>query len=251
MKALGELNFRDVGGLAAEGGTIRHGLLYRSEGPASFGDDHRSELAALGFKTVCDLRSGAERSEHPNDWSKTARLLDLDVIADIRAREHASGASVERKAMMAESARATMHDNYRAMPGALLPYLPTVVDLLAGGDTPLLVHCTAGKDRTGVLVALLLTMLGVSRNEVERDYLRSECFLRRPGAVDDLGRRIEAMTGSAPDRGTIEVLAGVDRGYLEATFEAIEAGWGTLDVYFEAAGIDSARRRALSNALVE
>ena len=69
-RELAKLNFRDVGGLlTADGSRVREGVVFRSEGPASFGPVHREELAALGFRLVCDLRSAGEREKSPNDWA--------------------------------------------------------------------------------------------------------------------------------------------------------------------------------------
>src|SRR5580698_4423879 len=83
--ALSKLNFRDVGGLPAGSGKwVRPGVLYRSEGPANFTDEHRRELGELGIKLICDLRADVERRVAPNDWSATARLFNLEVTHDLR-----------------------------------------------------------------------------------------------------------------------------------------------------------------------
>src|SRR3546814_2654587 len=68
-EALSKLNFRDVGCLPADGGRqVRRGLIFRSEGPASFDIDHHRELEALNIRLVCDLRSETERDAAPNNW---------------------------------------------------------------------------------------------------------------------------------------------------------------------------------------
>src|SRR3546814_4427265 len=73
-------------------------------------------------------------------------------------------------------ARSAMLVNYRDMPRALLPHLHLLIEAIIAGEMPMLVHCTAGKDRTGVTIAVLLLALGVSREDVVRDYLRSDVF---------------------------------------------------------------------------
>ena len=65
-----------------------------------------------------------------------------------------------------DNARSAMAENYRQMPGALMPHVPALAGALLGGEVPMMVHCTAGKDRTGVLAALILLVLGVSREDV-------------------------------------------------------------------------------------
>src|SRR3546814_20211813 len=73
-------------------------------------------------------------------------------------------------------ARSGMLGNYRDMPRGLLPHLHLLIVAIIAGEMPMLVHCTAGKDRTGVTIAVLLLALGVSREDVVRDYLRSDVF---------------------------------------------------------------------------
>src|SRR3546814_4853356 len=71
-EALSKLNFRDVGCLPADGGRqVRRGLIFRSEGPASFDIDHHRELEALNISLVCDLRSETERDAAPNNWCRS------------------------------------------------------------------------------------------------------------------------------------------------------------------------------------
>ncbi len=86
--ALSRLNFRDIGGLPArDGRQVRPGILYRSEGPASFLGDHHAELAELGFRAVADLRSDMERDKAPHDWCGAyCRILALDMNTDLRAQ---------------------------------------------------------------------------------------------------------------------------------------------------------------------
>src|SRR3546814_9409940 len=79
--------------------------------------------------------------------------------------------------------RSAMLVNYRDMPRALLPHLHLLIEAIIAGEMPMLVHCTAGKDRTGVTIAVLLLALGVSREDVVRDYLRSDVF-----ADNEIGR---------------------------------------------------------------
>ena len=158
---LARLNFRDVGGLPTEGGSlVRFGMIFRSEGPASFEPVHRSELAALGIRLVCDLRAETERHRVPNDWADTSRILNLDINADLRANPNELLTTLGGDRSVEALKRANL-TNYAAMPAALRPWLRGLIEAIADGETPVLIHCTAGKDRTGVLVALLLMALRV------------------------------------------------------------------------------------------
>jgi protein-tyrosine phosphatase len=247
---LSRLNFRDLGGLPAQGGRhVRFGVLYRSEGPASFAAEHREELAALDFKLVCDLRSAAERNAAPNDWSPTARLFNLDITNDLRSDTNEGWAAL-RHDPSEEAARTAMMMNYRAIPGALMRYLPALVGALTDGEVPALVHCTAGKDRTGVLVAVLLKLLGVRHEAILADYLRSDVFgknLRFGGSIGDAFRH---MFGFVPSDSTISAIIGVYPAFLDAALDAIDAKWGSIGAYAQAAGMGAAQLARFRNAIL-
>lgn len=250
MEALSKLNFRDIGGIRVKDGTLRRGVIYRSEGPASFEADHRAELKNLGIRVVCDLRSEFEQQAAPNDWADDARLLSFDIIADVRAQSDAAWSPL-RSNPTAEGARETMANNYRAMPAAIAPHLPNLVSALEARETPVLVHCTAGKDRTGVMVALLLALLGASEHDIFRDYLLSETFGQQPGRNAIARDHYEKSLGFVPDEAVVQAFVGVDPSYLQAALDVLPEKWGSTDNYFAAAGIDAARRAALVAALVE
>ena len=173
--ALSRLNFRDIGGLpTADGGQVRSGILFRSEGPASFFEDHHAELSDLGFRSVADLRSTIERDAAPHGWcGPDCRMLDLDMNTDLRAQGEDMWLSLGREPTAARAVEVMTH-NYGLMPQAFLPHLSRMVDALLAQDTPMLVHCTAGKDRTGVVVALFLDLLAVPRTQLRlATYARS------------------------------------------------------------------------------
>ncbi|WP_454882469.1 tyrosine-protein phosphatase [Sphingomonas oryzagri] len=249
-QALSKLNFRDLGGLPAEGGRlVRRGLLYRNEGPASLSEDHRQELVALNIKLVCDLRAGVERDEAPNDWT-TARLFNLDITNDLRAETN-EGWSALKDDPSAAGARKAMRMNYAAIPGALLPHLQPLADAILAGETPVLIHCTAGKDRTGVLVALLLLLLGVPKEHVVADYLRSDVFARNLRLGGSITHAFEETFGFTPSEDTIAAMIGVDTDFLNAALDTVTTRWRSIEGYFDVAGIDAAKRAALHDALVE
>ncbi|MES2302828.1 MAG: tyrosine-protein phosphatase [Pseudomonadota bacterium] len=239
-EALSKLNFRDIGGLpTAGGGIVRPGIIYRSEGPASFEPVHREELAALKIKLVCDLRSAGERDKDPNDWADAARLLNLDVTADLRVKTN-NGWEALREDQSPETIRAALVGNYASIPSALLPHLAHLVESIVGGEVPMLVHCTAGKDRTGVMVALLLRAVGVPDDVVIADYERSDVFARNLRLRGGIEEQFMEAFGFVPTQELIDAMIGVDVALLEAAFEVIAAEYGGLDGYFAAAGVDAA-----------
>lgn len=249
-EALSKLNFRDIGGLpTGSGGVVRPGIIYRSEGPASFEPVHREELAALNIKLVCDLRSEGERDKDPNDWANAARLLNLDVTADLRVKTN-NGWEALRKDQSPETVRAALVGNYASIPTALLPHLAHLVESIVNGETPMLVHCTAGKDRTGVMIALLLRAVGVPEDVVIADYERSDVFARNLRLRGGIEEQFNEAFGFVPSQGLIDAMIGVDVAFLNAAFATITDEFGSLDAYFAAAGIDAALLGRFREAMV-
>lgn len=236
--ALSKLNFRDIGGLPTQdGGVVRPGIIYRSEGPASFGPVHREELVALDIRLVCDLRSEGERDKDPNDWADAARLLNLDVTADLRVKTN-SGWSQLKDDPSEAAVRRALIENYASIPAAIRPHLHHLIEAIVEGETPALVHCTAGKDRTGVLIGLLLKAVGVADDIVVADYERSDVFaknLRLRGGIEE---QFEETFGFRPSQALIDSMIGVDVEFLNAAFDAVTTEWGGVEGYFASAGID-------------
>jgi protein-tyrosine phosphatase len=249
--ALSRLNFRDLGGLPVTGGFhIRPGLLYRCQGPGTFLDDHRQELSELDIRLVCDLRSDLERRAAVHDWGLSAILINLDLPNDFGSETSLGWKALVRHPTEA-GARAAMRASYATMPTAIRPYMPTIVAAISEGNTPVLMHCTAGKDRTGVLVALLLLFVGVPLDAVIGDYLRSEAFGRNLRASGSLAPALGATFGFAPDQGTVDALIGVDTEFLMAALAPVDGIWGSVDGYFASVGVDSDRRAELRSILTE
>lgn len=159
----GALNFRDVGGLPASGGVTRHGVLFRSGNLARVRADGRQALRALGVKSIVDLREDAEIAYEPTDVGDLAvTLRRVPLFAGSLASFF--------------EADVTLDALYRALIDSSGPALVDVVRNVIT-DAPVLVHCTVGKDRTGVVVALTLAAAGVEEEAILSDYARTEAAL--------------------------------------------------------------------------
>jgi protein-tyrosine phosphatase len=250
--ALSKLNFRDLGGLPTDNGrATRRGVIYRSEGPASFFDEHRAELGVLGVRSVCDLRSRVERQVAPNDWcGPGCRVLHLDMNTDLRASGGQAWESL-RTDPSPENAKRAMTMNYALMPAALSPQLPQIAATLLAGEVPMIIHCTAGKDRTGVAVAVLLALLGVSREQIVTDYTRSDVFGANIRIANSMDHAFRKTLGFVPSEAVKAVLMGVNSDFLLAALQAMDRDWGSVGAYFEASGVEPARQEQLRAALLE
>ena len=251
--ALTPLNFRDLGGIEAHGGVVRGGALFRAEGPGNFGPEHQAELRSLGIGFIFDLRSAKERESHPHDWQDAdCRWLGLDVNADLRVFGH-DGRERLSLGEQGELAIDIMCETYREIPDALAPHWETVGACLLEGR-PAMVNCTAGKDRTGVAVAVLLEMLGAPREAILDDYSRSSIFgdnLRRSGSLE---RGFRSRFGVMPSPQQVDALIGVRREYLAAAWEQIESKHKTVARYLADAGLGEdiqteLRRRLVTDAV--
>jgi len=250
--ALSRLNFRDVGGLpAGVCGQVRHGVLFRSEGPGSFVHDHHAELVEIGFRSVADLRSESERKSAPHNWCDTrCRVLSLDMNTDLRAQGEEQWRTLRDNPTSAAAVE-VMKRNYRLMPRAFMPHVPVMVDTLLSGETPMLVHCTAGKDRTGVVIALILEFLGVPRDAIVADYLKSDIFGQNIQTSGRVKANLQKSFGFIPPDGMVAVLTGVHPDLLILALDEVIAEWGGVIDYFAAAGVDPNRRHELVRLLTD
>lgn len=167
-------NLRDVGGVAADGGTVRTGQVLRSGLPAL--DDMVPDVIAWPPALVLDLRSVPELDQvHPLQF-QAQQVVNVPLLSALRP---------------AADWPDTLADLYLSMIADAAHLLVDIVGHIAAEEGPTLVHCAAGKDRTGVAIALLLRLLGVERAAVVADYVLSG------EAADAIAGRIGASTAPA------------------------------------------------------
>lgn len=159
----GAPNLRDIGGLAVGGGRTRSGVLYRSGSLAHLTDAGTSALQALGLRRVIDLREDDEVAYEPS------RTADLGIETVRVPLFLGSTASLFTEDLSLETL-------YRGLIDTSADRIVAVVRAVLGGH-PTLVHCTAGKDRTGVTIALMLAAVGVDEDAIVADYARTEALL--------------------------------------------------------------------------
>tara|TARA_R110000824_G_scaffold216686_1_gene403270 strand:- start:199 stop:963 length:765 start_codon:yes stop_codon:yes gene_type:complete len=245
------LNFRDLGGLPAGQGVTAAGKFFRSEGPRNFTATQIEELQSFQIRTIIDLRSGQEREEVPHQWHPSScQWLGLDVDADLRVFGD-EGRERLKQGTDPEIAVETMKDAYRSIPGSLSGHWPAIAEALVADRVPVLINCTAGKDRTGVAVAFLLESVGVSRDYILQDYLKSSVFGDNMVRAGTLEAGFMNSYGFLPSPGQIDALVGVRADYLEAAWSEVDKLWSGLEHYFEDAGVDQNMRDAICNMLVE
>ncbi|WDZ87375.1 tyrosine-protein phosphatase [Micromonospora cathayae] len=160
-------NFRDVGGYPGhDGRTVRWGRLYRSDSLHRIDETDREAFAALGVRTVIDLR-------RPTEVARDGRVPEYDGLAYRHVHpEHRNWA--EQMYDPETSLARFLADRYADLAETGAAGLGTAVGLIAdAGNAPVVVHCVAGKDRTGIVCALTLSVLGVSDADIVTDYALS------------------------------------------------------------------------------
>ncbi|WP_157976669.1 tyrosine-protein phosphatase [Parahaliea mediterranea] len=163
----GGSNFRDLGGyVTSDGRTVRKGLLFRSGVMTNLTEEDQKYLSDFDFDTIVDLRSIEERNLFPNLWARNSGINYISI--DYHFTEMIPQVSEE-----SNTRDSTMERLYRKIPDNLKPQLKAYFSQAIAGNTPLVVNCSAGQDRTGVAAALMLISLGVPRSQVVQDYVLS------------------------------------------------------------------------------
>ena len=234
----GGSNFRDMGGYpTVDGRTVKRGLLFRSGAMTGLTQEDQTYLEQFGFAAVMDLRSSEEIELYPNHWAANTDIDYLSVPYSI----------LELMAQMAEEPKSLADTRdysamYVTMIDMLKPQLKTYFDALLNEQTPIVVNCSAGQDRTGVTSALLLSVLGVDEDLVIEDYLLSTDF-RRPlvesGDVDlEEAAKTNAFAKVMLEYGKEQytsranpLVTAQGRPFLRFTLDALEARYGSVEAF--------------------
>lgn len=254
----GAPNFRDFGGCSTrDGRRVRRGRLFRSELLLGLTPRDLHTLAGLDIRLVCDLRSPGERARMTNEWpeGRVPETLALDIDAELSAVQPDKWTRrLADPKFTAPRAHAALIDNYRRMPASYAGDLRALFERLSQPDAPkVLVHCAAGKDRTGFVAAMILSALDVTPEEVLQDYLATgELFTYERLIATRL--RTVLHGGELPEHAheSLRVLASVDLDFIQAALETLRTHFGGLDAYLERqCGLSPARREALQQMLLE
>ncbi|MBN6149275.1 tyrosine-protein phosphatase [Xanthomonas sp. AmX2] len=265
----GGVNFRDLGGYrTTDGRSVKWGRLYRSGVMSDLTDADYAYLQKLGIKTICDLRSQEERKVEPTDAQRIANggnYYSLDYTLDFDAGGFAKAFSTP-SANPEMTALRVFGSFYRTMPKMYAAqFRQAFADLQQGNG--LLFNCSAGKDRTGVLGALVLTALGVAPDTVSADYALSALVYPKQEAARQAKHAASKAKGEpkadGPHSATMEamgklppearkVLSGTDASLIAAAFDQIRNDYGSLDAYFEKElGVSREDRKRLQEIYLE
>ena len=237
----GTFNFRDLGGYATtDGRTIRWRTLFRADAVHRLDDTELDQLADLGLRTVVDLRTVSEvESGHLHDPNRNITHVHLDVLGKVW----------EPKDLDEDAdARQVLGDLYVEMldigAGALAGAFTTLAD---ARNLPAVFHCAAGKDRTGVLAAMVLSTIGVADHVIIADYaisgrnmtaLLERLQRERPEALTAMNEQPSAYLAAPPEA-------------MARLLDHVNAEFGSMTGYARSIGIDDDAIDALAAGLLD
>jgi len=237
----GCFNFRDIGGyLNQDGKRVKKGLYFRAGRQDRMSDKDLSQLSDLKISTQIDLRKPDEVSDQGKGPLEAmgAKYINIAVIPE--------GGSDQLSRLVGD----TGISGKRYL--GYLEFGPTswlrLFGILANeGNLPVVLHCTAGKDRTGVSTAFLLSVLGVSREVIEADYLLTNLDTERQADF------IESTVGypEGYDRERMMAIAGVPETAMRDFLDGVESKWGTVVEYLEKIGVTQEQMETIRTNFLE
>ncbi len=245
------LNFRDFGGYeTSDGARVARGRLFRSAHFAEASDADVARLDAMGV-VVVDLRRPEERAREPNRWpGESVRVVSNDEGSAEGLPPHLLALLQDN--LTAASVAGYMREIYRGF-----AFEPRHIELYrawfsapANAVGPAIIHCAAGKDRTGLGCALTLHALGVNEEAIFADYEFTNAALDLDARLPRIQARMEDRLGRKFDPEALMPMLGVNLDYLREALDAIEARYGSIDAYMtQVLGVGERERVALRGRL--
>lgn len=225
----GSINFRDLGGYAtSDGRRVQWGRLFRSGHMANLGADSVSHFLSLDIRAVCDFRTTDERVSEARGLPGDPRLDVLEITPGIGDRHYFNRlfASTEDP----DKVVAAMHEMMRVLVLTAAPRYQRVFEvLMEGAPGAVLINCSAGKERTGVAAALVLSALGVPRATIRKDFLLSQRYFPYESEIPRVITKYEVKASGAVARKLIMPLLETRASYLQSAFAAIDERYGSSE----------------------
>ena len=240
------MNFRDIGGIPANGsGMIRQGIIFRSAHPDNISREDIDRFHELNIRTIVDLRAQQEikRRRRKIDNTDTLSLpLDFQKTTRERLKPYIYKKGTEK--ILSDISNQLYQDILDASAAAFRQ----VIELLASGrGSPILIHCFAGKDRTGIMVALILLALGAQRQDIVDDFLKSNDALLPYFRKKLLIRKIVTL-GYFPSDIMLYVIT-VKQRNIDSIIDRVNNHYGGIEGYLASTGFDVSKLKDLRERL--
>lgn len=227
-------NFRAVGNIKnIDGRTLKEGKFYRSGHLHKLKKKSFDELEKLGIKEIIDLRNSKEIAQKPDHLPSDIVYKNYSAFEDEGDQLDQAKKLVLKGKVDGSDADKRMLEFYRDYVKENPEIIRKIVTEILDSDRPVLYHCTAGKDRTGITTALILTILKFDKETIYNDYLLSNNYRKK--LVD---KRLNLATHfhflyPKMDLKVLEKLSWVETDYLDAAFNEINKEYGSIDNYIQ------------------
>ena len=241
-------NFRDFGGYATtDGRHMRTGYLYRS---GTLDDARGADLQTLqtfGLRTIIDLRAFTEKKKR-RPTIAGARRIDIPIDLENRTREKVQPLMTKRGA--AGEVIEILKQMYRNLANEAWPQAREVFKILLNAEAyPVLLHCRAGKDRTGFMCALIQQTLGVERAAIFQDYGETNHHFKL--VTPRMERVMKIMSLGKLQMENVHASLSAREEYLQAAFDQIDRCHGGMTAYLAKCGVTACEIEMLRGLLVE
>ena len=221
----GAHNTRELGGYKTiDGKSVKWGMLFRSDKLSDISGTDQKYLQNLGIKKIIDFRSEEEKTEDPDIIPSGISYVEMPISVDGAMR---SKIEAVLKGETDKEVKSFLIDANREFVTSYTDVYENFLRGLIDDDAPTLFHCTAGKDRAGFAAAISLIALGVSREDVIEDYMKTNAFTK--DRIEEILGQIKLMSLYQTDTEILRPLIGVERVYIETAFKTAEEKYGSLE----------------------
>jgi len=252
----GSPNFRDLGGYkSSDGRSVRWGQLYRSGDLGRLTGSDLEYLQSLELKVICDFRSEFEVEQSPSRPAAGAESLSLPIAGGDMPMDDLYQA-VEKGDFSGLDGQHLVRANQQFVREFTPTYAEMLERVLRDSGRPALIHCTAGKDRTGLGAAILLWVLGVPTKTIFADYLLTNGYnaQRNEMMLGMLRQHIagkSGVTAETVDLSPMVALMSAKQAYLQAAVDSIMADYGSINNYIrDGLGMSEEERRRFQDVLL-
>lgn len=217
-------NFRDIGGYeTTDGMKVKEGCFFRSSAIRAFDEEDKEAIPRFHLKTILDLRSPMEAEKFPDDVPDGCKYIHCSAIP----MDNEQGGNFDITSLMNPEFLSKLPEYietiYKNLPFNNEAY-KIMFELIKNGETPLVFHCSAGKDRTGFGAYLILKTLGVPDDMIMYDYMLSNEF--RKNENKQIAKKLKDLSGA-------EELLYVKEKYLKLSIKEIKKRYGDFNTYLE------------------